>query len=309
VLGSLVSAVIVYFDWPWWDSEHLVFAGRAETKLWFLFLIGQGGVWVALQLPGWNVARSLAAEAADRRGNWVGTVLLAACVGTLVGAGFATGIDYDFRWHGPKVAVITALGLLATAPAILAIWRVHRIAARLDDDLERTRWDDGDDRDTWKEKASTAVGWERAHPLAVVGRLRELLDRALVHLGVILGAAIASTAAFRNAVVASKGLSGAAAEREFPIEYVLLYGAFFSLLLASFYVPTYLRLQLLARDVITRAIPLHQNTEDWEDGLERRQKLEAVLKLDTGVMSSLTAGAAILAPLATSLVGLLLSPE
>jgi hypothetical protein len=130
-----------------------------------------------------------------------------------------------------------------------------------------------------------------------------------VHLGVILGAAIGSTAAFRNAVVASKGLSGAAAEREFPIEYVLLYGAFFSLLLASFYVPTYLRLQLLARDVIARAIPVRQDTKDWEDHLERRQKLETVLKLDTGVMSSLTAGAAILAPLATSLVGLLLSPE
>ncbi len=70
-----------------------------------------------------------------------------------------------------------------------------------------------------------------------------------------------------------------------------------------------MRLQLLARDVIAKIVPIDPSPGAQLEKFEERKKLEVVLRLDPSVTSSLTAGAAILAPLTTSLLGLLLSND
>jgi len=94
---------------------------------------------------------------------------------------------------------------------------------------------------------------------------------------------------------------------EIPFDFVLLYGGFFSLLLALIYVPTFLELQAGGRRVRNLAADLPAPTdESFDDVYTRRKNLGELLQLEVSTSSSLRAGVAILAPLTTSLIGLLL---
>jgi hypothetical protein len=92
----------------------------------------------------------------------------------------------------------------------------------------------------------------------------------------------------------------------FPVDYVLLYGVFFTLLLALVYVPAYLKLQAAGRAIIADYVPINPRTKDFAEEYEKRQQLTTLLRLDTSVASSFAAGAAIVTPLVTSLVGVIL---
>ena len=119
----------------------------------------------------------------------------------------------------------------------------------------------------------------------------------------ILGAAILATGSLRNSVVVWHHNDATA----FPREFVLMYGGFFTLLLALLYAPVYQTLLDTGRKLVDGACPaVEPRSSAWTDVYEKRKKLEELLQLEVTTSSSFRAGIAIMAPLASSVVGLLL---
>ena len=90
----------------------------------------------------------------------------------------------------------------------------------------------------------------------------------------------------------------------FPIEFVVLYGAAFSLILACVYGPAEGYLTTYARREYTRLLPI-----DWSEGLHAEQSLELRREIETQL--EMSAGQrferwlAILAPLITGVLAAL----
>jgi hypothetical protein len=138
-------------------------------------------------------------------------------------------------------------------------------------------------------------------PLDTFIALQRDLHRFLGTLGAILGLLILSTAAQRRAVVAY------APHTEYGYELVLVYGFFFSILVAAVYLPTQLTLARVGdsiRDTCFPAVP--PTSPEWEDRTAKREKLGGVLGLQVGPLGQFKTSAAILTPLVGSLIGLLL---
>src|SRR5262249_49753578 len=139
------------------------------------------------------------------------------------------------------------------------------------------------------------------NPVAGFLRLRELVHRSLLLVGTLIAGAILGAGALRNAVNAFYH------PNYFPIEYVLLYGAFFSLVLLAIYPPTYNQLQLSGRWLVEHyAKWCDPDDPRWDGSVAKRGQLVSLLQLELSLTGSLQAGVAILAPLGTALLGLLL---
>ena len=77
--------------------------------------------------------------------------------------------------------------------------------------------------------------------------------------------------------------------------------------LVTIYLPTYNQLQLAGRWLVEHYSRFCEpDSPDWDAAVAKRTQLITLLQLELSLSGSLTAGAAILAPLATALVGLLL---
>jgi hypothetical protein len=88
---------------------------------------------------------------------------------------------------------------------------------------------------------------------------------------------------------------------------VLLYGAFFTLLLAVLYAPVYRRLLEQGRRLVDAVCPVPEPVSaEWSAAYEKRRKLEELLQLQLTTSASFRAGIAIAAPLGSSIFGLLI---
>ena len=133
--------------------------------------------------------------------------------------------------------------------------------------------------------------------LRLRGDLRRFLDTAAA----IIAAATLSTGGLRAAVVAKVH------DAEFPPEYVLYYGAFFSLLLALVYAPALLACRATGRRLADALLPLPATApESWAGWHADRGALEALLELDAATSKGMRTGLALIAPLLGSAIGLLL---
>jgi hypothetical protein len=131
--------------------------------------------------------------------------------------------------------------------------------------------------------------------------LQDNLHRFLGTFGAILGLIVLSTGAQRQAVLAY------APHTEYDSELVLVYGFFFSILVAAVYLPTYLTLARVGNDIRDAFYPAVPPTSpEWEDRTAKRDKLGGVLELQVGPLSRFKASAAILTPLVGSLIALVL---
>jgi hypothetical protein len=121
-------------------------------------------------------------------------------------------------------------------------------------------------------------------------------------LGAILGLLVLVTGAQRQVVLAY------APATDYGYELVLVYGLFFSVLVAAVYLPTHLTLAAVGHGICDAFFPdLSPGEPQWEDQTKKREKLSALLELGTGPFGRLKASAAILTPLLGSLVTLLLN--
>lgn len=224
--------------------------------------------------------RSLYSDFGANRRLIVGIVASAAAIVALV-VGFEHFFspfvpDYPLADHPTKLRILTGVGFLVALAALVGMWLVEAA-------IERRR--------------SGQLMKELVEYLGLRDDLRRFLDTAAA----VIGAATLSTGALRGVVVAE--VPGA----EFPPEYVLYYGAFFSVLLALAYAPALLACRVAGRQLADTLLPLPETKpESWTDWYTNRGALEALMELDVATSKGVRTGLAVAAPFVGSAVGLLL---
>lgn len=280
--GVAFGVAVLFGDYASWDERHREFARHSGPfNLWVGLMCAQTALWVlalAWLLP---VVGRLRREYGDE--NRVERVGSTAAILVLIAA-LAVGGPRRSQWpdyvqnHSVKIAFLTMVGALVGLVAAQGVWLVHgglkRLAARdLRDDLSVPTF------------------------LSLQGDLNHFLSI----LGAILGLIVLAASAQRRTVLAF------APATDFPYEGVLLYGLFFSILVAAIYIPTHVTLARVGAAICDQVFPpVPPTSPEWDERTAKREKLGAVLSLDVGLVGRFKASVAILTPLVGSLVGLLL---
>jgi hypothetical protein len=289
LVGAGFGFGVLYVDWPFPD-DAAAFTSTGEYGLWLFLLCAMTALWALALLP---LAASLRIVWQFGEGNWgrvivstasLAVVLLLIAVGSRFVSTSFPEINYPLPSHGAKLMVIAGVGSVIAIAGGLGMALVHAGLVRVArDDL------------------SSEAARDRAIPNLFL--LREQLERLLAIEGAILGAAILQVAALRNAVLAY-GQKSEAEPTSFPPEYVLVYGAAFSILLALVWAPIY-SLLIAAGARVRDAATKRAENESWLDWHERRTRFEDLVGFQSTPSASFRSGVAILTPLASSLLGLL----
>jgi hypothetical protein len=280
--GVAFGIAVLYGDYASWDERHRDFARDSGAfNLWVGLMCAQTAVWaiaLAWLLP---VVRRLRREYGDEnRSERIGStaVILVLIVALAVGGPRRTHWPDYLQNHTAKIAFLTLVGALVGLVAAQGVWLVHGGLKRL---------------------ARGDLRGDLAVPTFL--SLQADLNRFLSILGVILGLIVLSASAQRQTVLEF------APSTNFPYEGVLLYGLFFSILVAAVYVPTHLTLASVGASICDQAFPaVPPSAPEWEERTAKRERLAATLDLDVGLVGRFKASVAIMTPLLGSLVGLLL---
>jgi hypothetical protein len=266
------------------------FRHSGEFRMWVFLLVVQTAMWAigAALLLSPEMRRPLRHVWADARLPVFASVAATAVplVTFVTVVSLKSNLHYPLRWHREKVL---ALSLIGIGVALIGIAELALVRFAL-------------------ERAPTGgTAKDIEHYLT----LRTLLQRVLGVEGAIVGAAVLSAGALRNAVVAYNQIhtkyESVPDPSKFPREFVLIYGAFFTLLLAMLYVPVYFRLLDVGRENVKNACEdADPRSEAWLAAYEKRKKLEEYLQLEVTTSAGFRSGVAILTPLASALVALLL---
>jgi hypothetical protein len=265
------------------------FKHSGEFRMWLFLIVVQTALWAvaAAVLLSPQMRRPLREVWSRAHAPVVASVSTAGIplAAVVIFASVHSEIHYPLPWHSWKVL---ALSLIGIGVALIGIAELAAIKFALENDPP---------------VAGNSADIERYL------RLRTLLQRILGIEGAIIGAAVLATGGLRNAVVAYDGLVAnyGITNSPFPREYVLIYGAFFTLMLALLYAPVYFKLLEVGRKNVNAACPAEDPTSPaWLPAYEKRQRLEEHLQLGVATSASFRAGVAILTPLASALVALLL---
>jgi hypothetical protein len=132
---------------------------------------------------------------------------------------------------------------------------------------------------------------------------RAILQSQLAALGAVIALSTLTTAAFRNAILAAFPDRADA----FQAIDVLLFGAWLTVILALVYVPPSERLRQHAQALVDEAFPIPDQFDgDWQQQLQRRRDLAAVLRIDETSRNSIQNALIIGGPLITSALTLLI---
>ena len=290
-IGSGVGYLILFAFHSSPDEPGLAdFRDSGEYALWVLLVIGQVGLSFALGLALYPTYRDLRAKGLPlRRPLELGLIFFAVLVAlTFAGSELGKNLGESFRnpWPDDKarLILIAVIGAGVAAFATVCMGLVHEWLARVDAETDDT----------------TEV---RADTIDQFVRLRVIIHRLLVVQATILGSAILSLAALRGAIIAVDRLT-------FPQELLIGYGLAGSAALLSVYAPVYGSVLGVGRRLLDKATPFPSTTgTDWPDALDRRTKLESVLRIDSSIATNIQATLAILTPLVGSVIGVIVGVE
>jgi hypothetical protein len=249
--GVLFGFVVLFADVAWWDKPHRDFSGKGAFVLWAGLMCAQTALWalaLAWLVP--SVSRLRAQYGEKNRTEVVRSTRLILAIIVLVAVGgplLNSWPDYGTN-HVVKVAQLTLVGALVGLVAARGVWFVHGGLKEL--------------------AAEEELGTEKV--LKTFLALQSDLHRFLGTLGAILGLIILSAAAQRRAVLAYKPGT------EYGYELVLVYGFFFSILVAAVYLPTQLTLAGVGnriRDAFFPAVP--PSSPEWHDRTAKRESSAA----------------------------------
>jgi hypothetical protein len=284
LLGAAVGFVVLFADLPSWDEGHRAAARSSAVVLWAMLMCTQTGFWLLALVWLRPTVRELPPgyRRANRNEIVGSTIAILVIVVTAAVAGIVrTPWPNYLPGHPVKLGVLTVLGGLVGLVAARGVWIAHgglKLLARKD------------------------LGSEES--LSTYLSIQDCVGRFLGTLGVILGILVLSTGAQRRAVLSYDPTT------QYGFELVLAYGFLASILVAAVYLPTYLTLNDVGHRIRDAACPtLPPSDDDWAVQTEKREKLGQLLGLDQGPFSRLKTSAAILTPLLSSLVGLLLSAK
>ena len=195
--------------------------------------------------------------------------------------------------HGPLIDpylwVLDGVGIGGFAVAVLAVagmWSILFVLGGLDQDL----------------REHARAPWSSVHAAIVrdIQDLRLALRRFLTCLGAQVAGAVLVAGAEHNALL------GKGDTRELPAEYVVLYGLLFTIAITLVYVPVRSALERRGYRLVACQFPVpedHRPDPDWYSG---RERLAGLLQGGVRPGQSVQTAVAILAPLAASLLALLL---
>lgn len=257
------------------------FNGTGEFRLWLFLIATQTAIWAigAVILLSPRVIDTLGGLWSQGRRAVVATVLAAALplYGFVLAVALSSFVTDPLPGHRWKLLVLQAIG---TAIALLGVAEFALVKVGLQ---------------------CQATGGTSAD-VARYLELRSLLQRVLAVEGAILAVAVLAAGALRNAVIASTHLEGS-----YPREYIFIVGAYFTLVLALLYGPVYRKLIEVGNANLDAACPaVEPASPEWLATQEKRDALGNYLQLEVTASDSFRAGIAILAPLASALVALLL---
>jgi len=275
----VLTAALLLFDWNS-SPESESFVKNVPFLIWAVLLCSQTALWTLLAIPLWRSLRGLVADYRFDRGIAARLAISVAVVAFLVAVfvGFSVPVvpDYPFAHHRAKILTLTAGGFLVALVAMIGIWLVEAASTQL-------------------------LLAPRERQLPEYLRLRADLRRFLGAAAAIIGAATLSTGGLRSAILSNvKGV-------EFPAEYVLYYGAYFSVVLLLAYAPAYLAFRDVGRHLLESLLPIPSDAPDsWADWYADRKALEGLLELDVATSKALQSGLAIATPFVGSAIGVLL---
>ena len=134
--------------------------------------------------------------------------------------------------------------------------------------------------------------------------LQENLQWFMSVLGAMVALGTLATGALRNAVLAVEAVNPS----EYPSVLVLIYGAYYTMLVALTYIPVYTSLQAAGKGLQDAFFPLPApDAESWQSVYSKRKTLGEVLKLQVTGGQDLRASIAILSPLVSGIISTVLS--
>jgi hypothetical protein len=178
-------------------------------------------------------------------------------------------------------------GAIGASPWVIAVWSLHAM-------LTETRVNVGQLAPASSEGSAVE---DLDAQLRMLRAYRRVIGRAVGRLLVIVLAAVLMSGALRTALV---GEGGPMKEEDFPASAVLMYGAFFTGVLATAVVPLMMRWRELARRLVERAYP--STVRETSDDVAARQRMLAALEVNGALFTFPVTLTALLAPLVTSLL-------
>jgi hypothetical protein len=198
------------------------------------------------------------------------------------GAGIA-GLQPDTAL--PISQVLTLLGVVAAGPAVLGLWlvyaRLRRISALLTENPAESR--------------------QAADVLGDLLDCRRAIGVCLTTMAVIVTTAVVDAGAQRKAFLAT----GTPAQR-FQPEVVLMYGGFFTVVSMALFIPIFVAWRGRCHRFIDAIYPLPADARPSEDWMSGRSRLAQLLGTEQTVAKTLAAAFGILAPLATSVLSVVI---
>jgi len=274
-VGAAVGAGVLLLQ-PGEQGQE--FINAPQFKVWLFFIVALMAFVTVIAAPVLKSLRRLEAYFVSNRREIILSSLALALLCAIPSL-FPASFEEKLAYHRIRVGLLLGVGVVVALMAVGGIWLV---------------------RAALRDLASSAEPGEKH--IQTFLRLREQLQFLLTVLGILVGGLTLATGALRNALVATTpDLKG------FPPELVLVYGAYFTALVALIYAPTYIALVATGRKLVDDLWPMPPPKSDaWDDWYDRRKDLEELLQLQQGAVKNFQAGFAILAPLAGSIIAVLL---
>lgn len=279
-VGAAVGACILLYD-SGFPPESKRFVESPQFMVWAFLICVQTAFFAVVAAPVWISLRRLKDYFIGNRPEIVLSSLLFMLlfvVPFMIPRFLELGWRSPLAHHGLKIMVLAGFGFVIAFSVVVGIWLVHTA-------LRTLLADSGSD----EKQVASYLG------------LREQLLRFLTILGTMVGLVTLATGGLRNALLAM-GTSA----KDFPSELVLVYGLYFTALLAVTYAPTYVTLTSVGRRLRDKLCEFPSpESGSWADWHSNRKSVEEMLKLQVGAKENYQSVAAILAPLAGSVLSIL----
>lgn len=279
IVGASIGALIYFWGSPS-THESQVFITTSEFITWFFINEVVFAAYPILILLIWKPLTLLSKHIRSIRAEVSGSSILLLVLFLIpqwVGI-FVVQIDpLPLEYSNAKMFIFMLVGFFASAlPLSVGIWLTQ---AAIHDTFFKATQTQNDIKDFF--------------------RLRDYLKQFLMSLGAFLSLLTLASAALRSVAIAS----GATDVNHYPVVYLLLFGVYYTLLLAIVYFPSYhslvsARLRLL--DVYFELPP--PNAGGWAKAYAGRKQLEEILELKGGLVQQLITSTTLLSPFVSAIL-------
>jgi hypothetical protein len=273
--GAVLLILAGYDD----TADSRLFVASQGFLVWVSVIAVQTAFWAVVTVPLWREVLHAFKQAEPAPTIWVIPAVFVLLLIALAVGSPARGLDWPLVGHHLKVWILTAAAAIAVGvPAIFGIGIVQ----------DRVR------RQT--------AGRQDTSDIRLAVEARAQTKRFLGLAGATIGLAVLASGALQRAVVPMF-----VEETDLPSSSALLYGAFFTAILAVVYLPAHLSLRRLCADLRDVWYPMADMPDPTDDGfatwLDGRKRIDGLTQLDMTVSQQLQAAIFVFTPLLSGILG------